>query len=72
VLDTRVLVQKVGQGSSVGLLLGKVVDGHFGSLPGNCDYKIRKSDIKSWRQRHGYDGNDDCWTSEKEYFQAAY
>jgi len=40
VLDTRVLVQKVGQGSSVGLLLGKVVDGHFGSLPGDCDYKI--------------------------------
>lgn len=40
-LDTGVLVQKLGQVSSVGLLFRKVVDGNFGTLPGDCDCRIR-------------------------------
>lgn len=41
VLDTGVLVQELGQGSSVGLLFRKVVDGNFGTLPGDCDCRNR-------------------------------
>lgn len=47
VLDTRVLVQEIGQGFGILLLLGQIVDGYLGTLPGNgnCNISSQFSDI---------------------------
>lgn len=40
VLDTRVFMQEVGQGFGILLLLGQIVDGYLGTLPGNGNFNI--------------------------------
>lgn len=39
-LDTRVLLQEIGQGLGVGLLFGQIIDGDLGTLPGNGDCSV--------------------------------